>query len=64
VEQFGLRRTVALADDEFQPPVGQVVERRVVLERPDRVKQAERRHRGEQCEFRCPRCDVAQHDRR
>ena len=48
LEQVALGGAVALADDQLKPPAGQVVKRRVVLERPHRVEQRQRRHRREQ----------------
>ena len=64
MEQPGLCRPVTLADDEFQPATGEMVERRVVLEGAHRIEQAQRRHRGEQPDGRRPRGDMAQDDRR
>ena len=59
VEQLGLRGAVAFTDDQFQPAIGQVVQRRIVLECPDGIEQAQRGHRREQRDPRRPRCDVA-----
>jgi hypothetical protein len=37
LEQLALRGAVALADDQLEPPAGQVIQRRVVLVGADRV---------------------------
>src|SRR5271166_413323 len=64
MKQLGLRRAIALADYEFEPPTGQVVERRIIFECPDRIEQTQRCHCGEQADLRCSCRDVAEHHRR
>ena len=64
LEQVALRGAVALADDQLKPPAGEVVKRRVVLERPHRVKQRQRRHRREEADPAGERREVTEHDGR
>ncbi len=64
LEQFPLGRAVALADDQVQAAVGEVVQCRVVLVGPDRVQQAECRHGGEEPDAPGQCGDVAQDHRR
>ncbi len=64
VEQLLLRRPVALPDDQLEPPVGEVVEGGVVLERPHGVEQRQRRDAGEQADPARARGDVGEDHRR
>jgi len=64
LEQLALRGAVALADDQLEPPAGQVIQRRVVLVGADRVEQAEGGDGGEQPDPAGQRGNVTQHDGR